>query len=212
MSIQRVSSYIPSFSQWKYDVFLSFSGKDTRKNFTDHLYAALNQKGINVFKDDKELERGRSISLELYKAIEESKFLIIIFSKNYAYSTWCLDELVKIVECKNTSDQQLVLPIFYDVEPTMIRKQSGHFQEAFTKHEETFNNDIEKVQKWRDALKEVANLSGWELKDRYEVEFIHEIVKEISRKLRPTSSRALDDLFSLQLTTANKEDNSLLIL
>ncbi|KAH7568375.1 hypothetical protein JRO89_XS07G0283500 [Xanthoceras sorbifolium] len=36
--------------QWKYDVgkdvFLSFKGKDTRNNFTDHLYTALDQKGI----------------------------------------------------------------------------------------------------------------------------------------------------------------------
>lgn len=78
-----------------------------------------------------------------------------------------MDELIKIVECKNTSDQrQMIFPIFYDVEPTVVRKQTASFQEAFFTHEEAFRENIEKVQKWRDALKEVANISGWELKDR----------------------------------------------
>ena len=67
-----------------YDVFLSFSGKDTRKNFTDHLYTALKQKGIIIFRDDERLERGKYISQELLKAIEETKFAIIILSTNYA--------------------------------------------------------------------------------------------------------------------------------
>ncbi|KAK9205221.1 hypothetical protein WN943_015488 [Citrus x changshan-huyou] len=157
MSIQNVS-------HGKYDVFLSFRGEDTRKSFTNHLYAGLKNKGIYVFRDDKELEKGGSISHGLLKAIEESRISVIVLSKNYASSTWCLDELVKIVECKNREDQ--ILPIFYDVEPTVVRKQTASFGEAFAKHEEVFRNNVEKVQKWRDALKVVANKSGWELKDR----------------------------------------------
>ena len=158
------STSIQNISHWKYDAFLSFRGADTRKRFTGHLYAALKNKGLYVFKDDKELERGRSIPLELLKAIEESRISIIVFSQNYASSTWCLDELVKIVECKNAEDQ--IFPIFYDVEPTVVTKQTGNFHEAFAKHEEVFRDNKEKVQKWRDILKEVANISGWELKQR----------------------------------------------
>ena len=115
----------PSFSsshRWKYHVFLSFRGEDTRKSFTDHLYAALKQKGIFTFKDDEKLERGKLISLELLKAIEESMFAIVILSKNYASSTWCLDELVKIMECKEKMGL-IVLPIFYDVDPFDVREQ-----------------------------------------------------------------------------------------
>ena len=54
MATQTASS-----SSWKYDVFLSFCGGDTHKNFTDHLYTALKQKGIFTFKDDEKLERGK---------------------------------------------------------------------------------------------------------------------------------------------------------
>ncbi|KAJ4713861.1 Resistance gene-like [Melia azedarach] len=170
---------------WAYNVFLSFRGEDTRKSFTSALYDALNRKGIFVFRDDIELKRGKSIQSELFRAIEQSRFSIIIFSKNYACSTWCLDELVKIVECNQPSNQQMIFPIFYDVEPTIVRIQTGAFQEAFANHEEAFGENNEKVQKWRDALEKVADLSTWELNDRNELEFVENIVKEISRKLIP---------------------------
>ncbi|KAH9782098.1 ADP-ribosyl cyclase/cyclic ADP-ribose hydrolase [Citrus sinensis] len=179
------SSSIQNVSHWPYDAFLSFRGADTRKSFISHLYAALNGKGIYVFKDDKELERGASISPGLLKAIEDSRISIIVFCQNYASSTWCLDELVKIVQCKNKNDhQQMVFPIFYDVEPTVVRKQTGSFREAFAKHEEAFRENLEKVKNWRDSLKEVANISGWELNEyRSESEFIWDIVKAISSKI-----------------------------
>ena len=156
------SSFIPGS---KYDVFLSFRGEDTRNSFTDHLYTALKQKGIFTFRDDERLKRGRSISLELSKAIEESRFAIVILSSNYASSTWCLDELAKVIGCKKEIGI-IVLPIFYDVDPSDVRKQTGTFAQAFVEHEEHFKENIEKVQKWRAALREVANLSGWHLQDR----------------------------------------------
>ncbi|TXG74756.1 hypothetical protein ES288_1Z013600v1 [Gossypium darwinii] len=46
----------------KYDVFLSFRGDDTRKNFTDHLYSALNRSGIVTFRDDPKLEANEEIA------------------------------------------------------------------------------------------------------------------------------------------------------
>ncbi|XP_059455267.1 disease resistance protein RUN1-like [Corylus avellana] len=105
------SSSIP-----RWDVFLSFRGKDTRKNFTAHLYAALRREGIHTFMDDK-LRTGEEISPALVKAIEESEISIIVLSKNYTSSRWCLDELMKILECRKTRRQK-VLPLFYDVDPS----------------------------------------------------------------------------------------------
>ncbi|KAI3724338.1 hypothetical protein L2E82_36110 [Cichorium intybus] len=66
-----------SVGRWTHEVFLSFRGEDTRNNFVDHLYAALDQRGIHAFKDDKALDKGKPISLELLKAIEESKFAVV---------------------------------------------------------------------------------------------------------------------------------------
>ncbi|OIT05497.1 tmv resistance protein n [Nicotiana attenuata] len=98
--MQKSSSCFSSVQtfRWSYDVFLSFRGEDVRKIFVDHLYVA-------TFKDDENLERGKSISPDLMRAIEESRISLVIFSKNYANSTWCLDELVKIMKCKNLKGQ-----------------------------------------------------------------------------------------------------------
>ncbi|CAL5353875.1 unnamed protein product [Camellia sinensis] len=166
----------------KYDVCLSFSGIDTRMNFSSHLLAALEQHGFYTFRDDTKLNRGEDIGSELLKAIEESSISIVVFSKNYAMSKWCLDELVWIVECKKTFNQ-IVLPIFYDVDPSDVRTQKGSLVEAFAKHEDHFGKSSDgKVEKWRAALTEAANLSGWDLKNVYngdEVKLIAKIIEEV---------------------------------
>ncbi|KAJ7957403.1 Disease resistance protein (TIR-NBS-LRR class) [Quillaja saponaria] len=111
-------SVLPSINcPEKYDVFLSFRGEDTRNNFTSHLYEALCKKQIETFIDDKELDRGGELSPSLLKAIEQSKLSVIIFSKNYASSKWCLDELVKTLE-SNEKNGQIVIPVFYHVDPS----------------------------------------------------------------------------------------------
>ena len=119
---QSPSSASCSNSGWKYDVFLSFRGEDTRHNFTDHLYNVLKQNGIYTFRDDERLERGKEISSELLEAIESSRFSIVILSKNYASSTWCLEELAKIVESDMDTEKSNIFPVFYQVEPSEVRK------------------------------------------------------------------------------------------
>ena len=145
---------------FKHDVFLSFRGEDTRYNFTSHLHKALRVKQIETYIDEK-LNRGDEISPSLLKAIEESKITVIIFSKDYASSGWCLEELVKILECKKSSEQ-IVIPVFYNINPTDVRHQTGTYGNAFTKHEERFKKILGQVQIWKDALKEAADLSGLE--------------------------------------------------
>ena len=150
--------------RWKYDVFLSFRGEDTRNNFTGHLYNALKHRGIYTFRDDERLERGKEISSELLEAIEESRFSILILSENYASSRWCLVELSKIVECME-SQEHTVFPVFYKVDTSDVRKQTGDFKTAFDKHEQDFKDNPEMVKRWRSALKQVGKLAGWDLKD-----------------------------------------------
>ncbi|XP_050258874.1 disease resistance protein RUN1-like [Quercus robur] len=135
-----------------YDVFISFRGEDTRTRFTDHLCKALKDKSIRVFRDDSDLERGKTIWEELVKVIKTSRIAVIVFSKNYANSRWCLDELVVIMDCKSSTtrckcNQTLeVVPIFYEVSPSDVREQKGNFAEV----PPNFSEDT--VKKWRKAL------------------------------------------------------------
>ncbi|WMV32333.1 hypothetical protein MTR67_025718 [Solanum verrucosum] len=123
-------------------------------------------KGIFTFHDDKRLEYGDSIPKELMKAIKDSKVALVVFTKNYATSRWCLDELVKIMECKDKNGQ-IVIPIFYDVDPSHVRNQRESFAEAFTQHELKYKDDCEgmqKVQGKRTALTAASNLKGHDIR------------------------------------------------
>ncbi|KAG7941013.1 hypothetical protein I3843_16G016500 [Carya illinoinensis] len=185
-SSRNRSSYIDhGFSESEpkeYDVFLSFRGEETRDTFTDHLYKALLDKGISTFKDDEEIEIGKLISAELLEAIKKTSMAVIVFSRDYASSTWCLEELATIMECRKEMEMR-VLPIFYHVDPSDVRHQRGTFADAFAKHEIRFEKDLENVRKWRNALNEVASLSGRHLQKGPESEFIETIVNVIFREL-----------------------------
>ncbi|KAG6637715.1 hypothetical protein CIPAW_11G197700 [Carya illinoinensis] len=185
VSHQTLPSPCPSVCN--YEVFLSFRGEDTRKNFTDHLYSALRRVGIHTFRDEGELRRGENISTELQKAIHGSKISIVVFSKGYAYSKWCLNELVEIMHRVKIRVQTL-LPIFYHVDPSDIRKQTGTFADAFARYEELFQNDMERVEGWRAALRDASSHSGWDIKEvanGYESRVIDQIVEEVLSKLKP---------------------------
>ena len=130
---QSLSSPILTYEN---EVFISFHAEDTHTRFTGHLFAALERKGIRAS--------------ELMKAIETSRIAVVVFSKNYATSNGCLDELVKIMECKRVLNQT-VLPIFYDVSPSEVA-------------EAILNGPEDKVNIWKATLNDVANLAGYSLK------------------------------------------------
>ncbi|PWA66199.1 toll/interleukin-1 receptor (TIR) domain-containing protein [Artemisia annua] len=173
-----------SSRSFKYDVFLSFRGEDTRKTFVDHLHTALQQRLIRTYKDDITLPRGESVGPALLESIEESHIAVIVFSKNYADSSWCLDELVHIMKCKEEMGLT-VIPVFYDVDPSEVRYQKRKFGEAFSKQE---MKNVTKSESWRKALVDASYISGWEPKNvasGHESAAIKEIVDTIFNRLFP---------------------------
>ncbi|KAK2974043.1 hypothetical protein RJ640_006235 [Escallonia rubra] len=203
-----------SGSPFAYHVFLSFRGEDTGKTFTDHLYTALVQAKFQTFRVNDSIERGKYLNLELPEAIKPSRISIVVLSKNYASSTWCLDELVTILEC-NKMRGNTVLPVFYDVEPTEVRKQMGSFAEAFLRHD----NEVEaegdrerrmelakRVEGWKAALRQVAVLAGMALKnqaDGHELKFIQKILKVVGDEVKRTVLNVPPHLIGLDLRARN---------
>lgn len=167
--------------RWTYDVFVSFRGADVRKNFLSHLYDSLRRCGISTFMDDVELQRGEYISPELLNAIETSKILIVVLTKDYASSAWCLDELVHIMKSHKNNPSHMVFPIFLYVDPSDIRWQQGSYAKSFSKHKNS--HPLNKLKDWREALTKVANISGWDIKNRNEAECIADITREILKRL-----------------------------
>lgn len=144
-----------------YEVFLSFRGPDARTGITSYLFDRLCSNGIDTFRDDEEIRKGREIWPEIRGAIHGSKISVLIFSKDYASSRWCLDEVAEIVDrARSGAQQMIILPIFYQITPAQVKRQTGSYAVAFNKHEE--ESDRETVQRWREALKFCARLDGYE--------------------------------------------------
>ncbi|KAK7286731.1 hypothetical protein RJT34_21942 [Clitoria ternatea] len=184
------SSTSKSNPRWIYNVFINFRGIDTRKNFVSHLNAALKNAGVNTFLDDEKLGKGEELGPELLRAIQGSQICVVVFSKSYTSSKWCLHELVEIMDCRTTHGQ-VVLPIFYDVDPASVRRQKGAFGEALKALASKIYSGIGvkkyTLSKWRTALTEAGKLAGWNAKtSRNEAELVMEIVENILTRLDDT--------------------------
>ncbi|KAK2995261.1 hypothetical protein RJ640_028931 [Escallonia rubra] len=141
-----------------HDVFICFRGIDSRDEFVDYLVESLKRADIVPFTDII-TEKGFSIRAQLLAAIEESRSSIIVMSERFASSTWCLVELEEILKKKRTSGYP-VMPIFYRVNPSNVRKQEDKFAQALAEHEEREEDKVQ-VDKWKHALAEFGDLVGW---------------------------------------------------
>ncbi|KAK8552944.1 hypothetical protein V6N13_055721 [Hibiscus sabdariffa] len=133
----------------KHQVFLSL-GEDTRHNFTSHLLEALLDTGINVVS-----EKGEQFS----QVIAASDISIIVLSKDYASSITCLAQLSDIMDRKDT-EEHVLLPIFYHVDPSDVRNLRGSIRASFDDHE---SKGLHQLDRWKADFKEVGKLKGWHI-------------------------------------------------
>ena len=145
-------------------MFLSFRGEDTRATFTSHLNTYLANAGSYVFMDDDKIRRGDWISVSLQQAIKKSKIFVVVLSRHYANSRWCLQELENIMVCHKTKDREVV-PIFYRVDPSTVRNQTGEFGEAFQDLLNKFSVERDKEKSWRRALHQISGIAGIVIED-----------------------------------------------
>jgi hypothetical protein len=134
-----------------YDVFINHRGIDARETLANPLYEILSGMGFRVFLDSLELELGVFFPTALEEAMSSAKLHIAIFSKNYAQSPWCLEELSFMLRTGRK-----IVPVFYHVQPEDVRHAKGVFADAFSRHENNGRYTAEEVQEWKNALKIVS--------------------------------------------------------
>ncbi|KAG7588218.1 Toll/interleukin-1 receptor homology (TIR) domain [Arabidopsis suecica] len=189
------SSSSSSSRSWRCNVFPSFHGPDVRVTFLSHLQKQFQYNGIITFNDEG-IERSQTISSELTRAIRESRISIVVLSENYASSSWCLNELVEILKCQESAGQ-IVMTVFYKVDPSDVRKQMRDFGKAFKK---TCQGKTEaKIHRWTQALTRVANIAGeHSLNWDNEANMIEKIARDVSEKLNATPSKDFDGMVGLE--------------
>lgn len=179
----------------KYDVFINHRGLDVKKTLASHLYRRLLSCGLRVFLDQPELEQGDYLTPQIHDAIQSASVYVAIFSGGYADSTWCLNELVEMLETK-----KVIIPVFYHVEPSELRwtrSKKGKYTEALDKleqktdedpqtHENKLRYNSSQIENWRQALSNVAGISGFELKscNGDEGELVDKVVKQVLKKVK----------------------------
>jgi hypothetical protein len=165
-SASASSSSAPYSASTHFQVFINHRGPDVKKTFAAHLYRSLSDHhGLQVFLDERELLPGNEIDSQIKEAIQVASVHIAIFSKKYATSKWCLDELCLMVDSEKRG--ATILPVFYKVKPSELRwtgtDKDGPYAKALREHEEKQRYDSRTIQSWREALSYVADISGFEL-------------------------------------------------
>ncbi|XP_031387829.1 TMV resistance protein N-like [Punica granatum] len=189
---------VSSCSSKIYDVFLSFRGRDVRKSFADCLYRGLKDAGISVFRDEEALPVGEPIDPKLVQAIQQSKMSMPIFSRDYASSKSCLMEVQQMMECQGKGDHK-ILPIFFDVEPSVVKHQNDTFKISFTEHEQN-GVDPETISMWKYALEKIGHLKGWDLQNfenGYHSKAIQGIISAVRGILKKPELRLPENLVGL---------------
>ncbi|CAN1252541.1 Disease resistance protein L6 [Linum perenne] len=180
---------------------LATSVRSKQQLLSDYLYTFLVNSKIRTFRDEEGLQRGEFIAPSLVKAITESKIYIPIFSKNYASSKWCLQELAKMVECWRSGGggkgQHIILPVFYFIHPRDVRHpDSGSYKEAFEQH--SLKHDPETLLEWKEALQEVGKMKGWHITESHgQGAIIDEIFSEVDIHLRANYTLMTDELVGI---------------
>jgi len=173
-------------------VFINHRGPDVKKTFASHLYRRLHSHGLRVFLDQPELQQGDYLTPQIEGAIESASVHVAIFSSGYAESTWCLKELVLMLESNSP-----IIPVFYHVKPAELRWAQGGYARALRElekkkasdpqtREEKLRYDSSMIENWRDALLKVAGISGFELEacNGDEGELLDKVVEGVLKKVK----------------------------
>lgn len=158
-----MASSSPSLCTLNYNAFTSFHGPDLSKTFISHLHKQFTSNRITMF-DNEGVERGHTIDPALTQAIRESTISIVVLTKNYASSSWCLDGLLEILKCRQAG-KLIVMPVFYGVRPNDVQRQTGDFGKGFEKT--CRGKTILDKGRWSQALNKVCSLQGFIFSPRF---------------------------------------------
>ncbi|XP_027906835.1 disease resistance protein ADR2-like [Vigna unguiculata] len=160
-----------------YDVAIHFTGEEICKKFISHLDSVLSAAGFTTFlHHDNAIEPMQSQE----PVLDLCRVAIVVFTKTYSQSSWCLHQLQQIIELHEIYSRH-VLPVYYEIRPSDVRLQKGDFGKAFkVTAQQTFSaQQLEHgMSMWSHALTKAANFYGWDESNyRSDAELVEKIVK-----------------------------------
>jgi len=145
-----------------YDVLINFTGEDIlQRKFVSHLDYALSTVGFTTFLHHQNAVKPTHIQ---EPSLNRCRVAIVIFTRTYSQSAWCLHQLQQIIKWQETYCRH-VLPVYYEIEPSDVRLQKGDFGKAFkATAQQTFSGQEldQAMSRWSHALTKAANFFGWD--------------------------------------------------
>jgi len=142
-------------------VLINFSGEDIQRKFVSHLESVLTDLGFTVFLHHENAVNPMHIQQPI---LNLCRVAIVVFTKTYSESAWCLHQLQQIIQWHQTYCRH-VLPVYYETQPSDVRLQKGDFGKAFKETaQQTFSGEEleDGMSRWSHALTNAANLFGWD--------------------------------------------------
>jgi len=133
-------------NNYKWDIFLSHASED-KEAFVTPLYLKLIDHNIKAWYDDFEIKLGDSIRESIDEGLKNSKFAIVVLSKNYFTKSWTSNEL-NAYFALDSKDAKRILPIWYDVTREEVTKYSPILADRLgTDPKDGMDGIIQKVKK-----------------------------------------------------------------
>lgn len=123
----------------KYDVFISHASED-KDEIVRPLAKSLQLKGLNVWYDEFELKIGDSLRQKIDKGLANSRFGIVVLSKNFIRKGWTNYELDGIIT-KSINGQQIMLPIWHKITKQEVIDYSPSMADKVARNTATYTVD-----------------------------------------------------------------------
>ena len=125
----------------EYDVFISHASED-KDDIVRPLAQALVAKGVKVWYDEFEMKIGDSLRRKIDKGLANSRFGIVVISKDFIKKGWTNYELDGIIT-KAVSGEQIILPIWHNITKKEVIDYSPSLADKLARN--TAINTVEEI-------------------------------------------------------------------
>jgi len=123
----------------KYDVFISHASED-KEEVVRPLAQSLQAMGLKVWYDEFELRIGDSLRQKIDRGLANSRFGIVVLSKNFIRKGWTNYELDGIIT-KSINGQQIMLPIWHKITKQEVIDYSPSMADKVARNTATYTID-----------------------------------------------------------------------
>ena len=139
---QETDLFVASQDEGKeYDVFISHASED-KDDIVRPLAQALVAKGVKVWYDEFEMKIGDSLRRKIDKGLANSRFGIVVISKDFIKKGWTNYELDGIIT-KAVSGEQIILPIWHNITKKEVIDYSPSLADKLARN--TAINTVEEI-------------------------------------------------------------------